>query len=255
MQEGLGNNGWESQELRVIQTVRKLLRMLEDHGTKATFFVLGWLAERAPELIREVEQAGHEIASHGYSHISLTEMSPAEFENDLKKSLAVIRKCINGEILGFRAPHFTITKKTLWALDIMARLGLKYDSSVFPIGFHPDYGICDARLSIHNITPEIIEVPLSTVRIMGARIPCGGGGYFRLYPYGLTKSLLARCNREGRPIVFYLHPWELDPDQPRLKLPYLYRLRHYTNLDKTTGRLDRLLEDFEFTTIREVLGL
>jgi len=140
-------------------------------------------------------------------------------------------------------------------LDILKKAGIVYDSSVFPVSFHPDYGIPDASLSIFKHENGLIEVPLSVVEILGRRIPCGGGGYFRLYPYVLTRSLIKRCNREGRPAVFYLHPWELDPDLPRLKLPALSRFRLYYNLEKTAQRLDRLLNDFEFTTIREVLGL
>jgi polysaccharide deacetylase family protein (PEP-CTERM system associated) len=255
LEHGLSRKNWDRQELRVVGVTRLLLKILQRHRTKATFFILGWLAEREPELVNEIEALGHEIGTHGYSHTSLTKMTADEFEADLTKALKVTRKYIRGEILGFRAPHFTITKKTMWALDILVRHGIKYDSSVFPIGLHPDYGISDAQLDIYRITPDIIEVPLSTVSVLGVRIPCGGGGYFRLYPYRLTKSLLDRCNRKGRPVVFYLHPWELDPHQPRLKLPYLSRFRHYNNLDKTSYRLNRLLEDFEFTTIREVLGL
>lgn len=255
LEQGLAKENWDKQELRVVENTRQLLRILTRHNAKATFFVLGWLARRAPYLVREVDRAGHEIATHGYSHKLITDMTPEEFESDLKKSLDAISRLSAHKILGFRAPHFTITRKTMWALDILVRHGIQYDSSVFPIGLHPDYGISDAQLDIYRITPDIIEVPLSTVSVLGVRIPCGGGGYFRLYPYRLTKSLLDRCNRKGRPAVFYLHPWELDPHQPRLKLPYLSRFRHYNNLDKTSYRLNRLLEDFEFTTIREVLGL
>ncbi|MBN2379592.1 DUF3473 domain-containing protein [candidate division WOR-3 bacterium] len=255
LQVGLEGKGWEAQELRALKNTRKLLRILERHKTKATFFVLGWLVERVREIITEIEQAGHEIGIHGYAHVSITEMSSREFEADLVKALNVTRQVVRGKIYGFRAPHFTITKKTLWALDILAKHGLRYDSSVFPLSFHPDYGISDCELSIHQITPQMIEVPLSVVDFLGKRFPCAGGGYFRFYPYGMTKLFLTRCRREGRPIVFYLHPWELDPDQPRLNLPFYNRIRHYYNLDKIEYRLNRLLEDFSFTTIREVIGL
>jgi len=253
LERGLSREHWESQDLRVVNTTRLLLKILHKHKTKATFFVLGWLAKQIPELVREIENFGHEIGTHGYSHISITRMTPEEFEVDLVKSLEIIKKCIKGDILGFRAPHFTITKKTMWALDILIKHGIKYDSSIYPMRFHPDYGIGEAPLSIHILNDNLIEVPLSCVKIMGLRIPCGGGGYFRLYPYGLTRSLLTRCNKEGRPVVFYLHPWELDPHQPRLKLPFLSRLRHYINLDKTAYRLNRLLKDFKFTTIKETI--
>jgi len=255
LQKGLAGRGWEAQELRALKNTRKVLSILDYHQTKATFFVLGWLAERIPELIKEIDEAGHEIGIHGYAHISITEMTHDEFEADLMKALEVIGGLIKGRIYGFRAPHFTITSKTLWALDTLARHGIQYDSSVFPLSFHPDYGIPDSDLTIFKITPGMIEVPLSVVDYFGNRIPCAGGGYFRLFPYGLTKHLLARCNREGRPIVFYLHPWELDPDQPRINLPFHNRIRHYYNLERVEYRLNKLLEDFSFTNIREVIGL
>lgn len=252
---GVSRTDWDKQKLRVTEITGRLLRILERHQTKATFFVLGWLAERVPELIKEIEDVGHEIASHGYSHVSITRMTPEEFEDDIKKSIEVIGACVKQKILGFRAPSFTVTAKTLWALDIIAEYGLKYDSSVFPVGFHPDYGIPDAPLSIYRIHEKIIEVPLSCVELLGTRVPYGGGFYFRLYPYNLTRNLIRRCNREGRPAIFYLHPWELDPDQPKVNLGGLNTLRHYYNISKIPTRLNRLLEDFEFTTIKEVIGL
>lgn len=252
---GISRTDWNKQELRVNEVTRKLLRILERHQTKATFFVLGWLAERVPGLVKEIEDAGHEIASHGYSHTSITEMTPEEFEDDLKKSLDAIGVCVKQKILGYRAPSFTVTRKTLWALDALARQGFQYDSSVFPISFHPDYGIPDAPLSIYRIHERLIEVPLSCVEILGQRVPCGGGFYFRFYPYQLTRRLLQRCNREGRPAVFYLHPWELDPDQPKVNLGGLNTVRHYYNISRIPDRLNRLLEDFEFTTVRQVIGL
>jgi polysaccharide deacetylase family protein (PEP-CTERM system associated) len=255
LEQCIGRNQWDRQDLRVKKATRLIMKILKKHNTAATFFVLGWLAERIPDLLEEIETQGHEIASHGYSHTCLTRMTPDEFEADLVKALRISRKCISGDIIGFRAPHFTITSETMWAVDILIKHGIKYDSSVFPVGFHPDYGIEDAPLSIYQLRDDLIEVPLSSVQIWGSKIPCAGGGYFRLYPYRLTKYLLNRCNREGRPVVFYLHPWELDPYQPRLKLPYISKLRHYNNLDKTAYRLNRLLEDFEFTTIREILEL
>ncbi|MBD3285882.1 DUF3473 domain-containing protein [candidate division WOR-3 bacterium] len=255
LQKGLDEKGWEAQGLRALKVTRKLLRILERHKTKATFFMLGWLVERIPELIIEIEEAGHEIGIHGYAHVSITEMTPEEFEEDLVKALNITKTFAKSKIYGFRAPHFTITKKTLWALETLTKHGLKYDSSVFPLSFHPDYGIDDSNLSIYKITPRMIEVPLSVIDILGKRVPCSGGGYFRVYPYGLTKYLLTRCNREGRPIVFYLHPWELDPDQPRIHIPFYNKIRHYYNLDKVEYRLNRLLEDFSFSTIKEVIGL
>lgn len=253
--QGLKRKDWNTQELRVIDNTKRLLKILSKHKTRATFFVLGWLAERTPELIREVADHGHEIASHGYSHISLTGMTPDEFDLDLKKSIEVIRKCVRTPVLGYRAPSFTLTRDTKWALAIMSRNGIRYDSSVFPFGLHPDYGISDSPLGIYKISSDILEVPLSVAEVMRTRIPCGGGGYFRLYPYAMTRSLFKRCNKEERPVVFYLHPWELDAEQPHIGLSYINKFRHYHNLDKVHLRLETLLDDFQFTTIREVIGI
>jgi polysaccharide deacetylase family protein (PEP-CTERM system associated) len=246
---------WELQERRVGSSTRKLLHLLAMHRTKATFFVLGWIADRMPELIQEIDREGHEIATHGYSHRLITEMTPEEFEADLQRALEVTRKLTRQEIVGFRAPSFTITQKTLWAADVLARHGIKYDSSVFPIGFHPDYGIPGASLSIFELREGLKEFPLSCAEVFGMRVPCSGGGYFRLLPYAVTRELLRRCNHQGRPAMFYLHPWEVDPLQPHVDLPLVKRFRHYVNLDRTFGRLDQLLRDFEFTTTRKVLGL
>ncbi|MBZ0306534.1 MAG: DUF3473 domain-containing protein, partial [Anaerolineae bacterium] len=243
---------WDKQELRVVESTRRLLHLLSKQRVQATFFVLGWIAERAPELIQEVEQQGHEIATHGYSHTLLTQMTPDEFEADIQKALAVTRPLVNQPIVGFRAPSFTITSHTLWALDILAKHGIQYDSSIFPIGFHSDYGIADASLGIHPLQ-GLTEVPLSVAEVLGGRIPCSGGGYFRLLPYELTRHLIELCNRQGRPVIFYLHPWEVDPDQPRQSLPWSKRFRHYNNLDKTLIRLDKLLAHFQFAPIRELL--
>lgn len=245
---------WPKEEPRAFENTRKCLRILARHETRGTFFVLGWIAQRHPELIGEIEDAGHEIATHGYSHTLLTDMTPEEFKADLAKALQVTGSAAKQEIKGFRAPSFTVTKSTLWAYPIMKEMGIRYDSSVFPIGFHPDYGMPEAPLEIHE-RKGIIEMPMTCVEIMGKRIPCAGGAYFRYYPYPLTRTLLRRCNREGRPIIFYLHPWELDPSQPRIQLPYLQKIRHYYGLSRVEHRLDLLLSDFSFTTMAEVAGL
>jgi polysaccharide deacetylase family protein (PEP-CTERM system associated) len=245
---------WDTRELRVVDNTRRILDILAKHNTAATFFVLGWVAERVPDLVREIEGCGHEIATHGYSHTLLTQMTPEAFERDLERALAVTRACAKKEILGFRAPSFTLTAKTLWVTDILARHGIRYDSSVFPVSYHPDYGIPNASLSIHPLG-AIIEAPLSCARVLGRNIPCSGGGYFRIFPYWLARSLIRRCNAEGRPVIFYIHPWEVDPRQPRVRLSLSKRVRHYANLHKTLSRLDRLLSEFEFTSIKEVLGL
>jgi len=246
---------WHKYELRVVDNTNRILELLAKHNTHATFFVLGWIAERVPDLIHEIEKQGHEIASHGYSHTLLTEMTPESFEKDIQKALDVTKNCISSEIIGFRAPSFSITQKTMWAIDILKNHGFRYDSSIFPISLHPDYGVPHGSLSIYPLNSSLIEFPLSCVEIMGMRIPCSGGGYFRLFPYSLTRLLIRQCNRENRPAIFYLHSWEVDPQQPRIKLNWLKYFRHYYNLDKSIERLNRLLSEFEFTTVRKVLGL
>jgi len=246
---------WNGCDLRVERSTAKVLELLEKYNVIATFFVVGWIAERVPSLIAEIAEKGHEIATHGYSHRLLTEMTPLEFECDLRRALSVTTEIVDAEIIGFRAPSFTLTGKTIWALDILKENGIRYDSSVFPVGFHPDYGLSNADLNVFEHDNGLMEFPLTCVEILGKRIPCSGGGYFRLYPYPVTKFLLTKCNRQKRNAIIYLHPWEFDPDQPRVDLPLLKRFRHYSNLQKTYGRFERLLNDFAFTTVRGVLGL
>lgn len=248
---------WDACELRVHNSTRRILDLLDRHKTRATFFVLGWIAERVPDLVREIEDRGHEIGTHGYRHLLLTEITPREFDDDLDRSLnAIQRSGVRQQALGFRAPSFTIVERTKhWALGALERFGLKYDSSVFPTGFHPDYGIANAPLAPYKITDRLVEFPLSCLELLGKRFPFSGGGYFRLFPYSYTKFCIKKCNALGRPALFYLHPWEIDADQPRVKLPRTRSFRHYHNLSKTESRLDALLGDFEFTTMREVLGL
>lgn len=258
LSDAIRKEDWDACELRVLQSTNRLLSLFDKHETRATFFVLGWVAERLPELIRELEARGHEIAVHGYDHLLLTEISPQEFEDDLARALKVIEQCgVRSRPVGFRAPSFTMVKSTKdWALPILEKYEFKYDSSVFPIGFHPDYGMVDAPLSPYKITSGLYEFPMSCLEIFGKRFPFSGGGYFRLFPYAYTKYCMQKVNEQGRPAVFYLHPWELDSEQPRVKnLSVSRRLRHYRNIDQTEFRLDKLLGDFEFTTIREVLGL
>jgi polysaccharide deacetylase family protein (PEP-CTERM system associated) len=246
---------WDSCESRVENNTIRLLDLLDRHKVRATFFVLGWVAERRPDLVREVFRRGHEIATHGYSHRLLTSMTPEEFRADLDRSLEVLATCVSAPVLGFRAPSFSVTRATWWALEILRSRGLRYDSSIFPVGFHPDYGVPDSRLEAHSILDGLLEVPMSCALLGGRKIPCSGGGYFRLYPYSLTRRLMQQCNRQGRPVMFYLHPWEIDPGQPRVSgMPALKRFRHYNNLDRTMGRLERLLEDFRFTSAGELFG-
>ena len=223
---------------------------------RAFHFVLGWVAERFPELIREIDNRGHEIASHGYSHQLVYTQSPCLFEKETRDSKDLLEDIIGKPVLGYRAASYSITRKSLWALDILADLGFKYDSSIFPIA-HDRYGITGSPAFPHLLqTPNkstLVEYPLSTFRIMGQSIPVAGGGYFRLYPYWLSRFFYRKINQQSAPFVFYLHPWEIDPTQPRVKASLLSEFRHYNNLDKGYRRLSRLLTDFNFITMREKL--
>ena len=247
---------WSKCESRVHESTKKILNLLKKHDTRATFFVLGWIAERCPELIREIEQHGHEIGVHGYQHLLLTEITPLEFEKDLAIAIETLKNCgVAQRVIGFRAPSFTVVAQTQWALEILEKYEIQYDSSVFPLAFHPDYGCASAPLAPYKITPGIHEFPLSCLELGGIRFPFSGGAYFRLMPYAYTRYCIEKCNTGGRPMIFYIHPWELDAQQPRVELTWSKKLRHYHNLEKTEGRLEALLRDFEFTTVREVLHL
>lgn len=252
----ISRDAWDACEMRVEANMAWVLQLLDRYNTRATFFVLGWIADRLPALIRQIERGGHEIASHGYSHRLLTELTEREFEEDLERATAALRRAgVSHEILGFRAPSFTIVERTKWALPILERHQFKYDSSMVPIAFHPDYGVPGGSLVPFKATDGITEFPLACVELFGRRVPCCGGAYFRLLPYSFTRYGVQRCNAEGRSVVFYFHPWEVDPGQPRMKLPLGKRIRHYYGLRKTASKVERLLQDFRFTTIRGVLGL
>jgi polysaccharide deacetylase family protein (PEP-CTERM system associated) len=246
---------WDRCESRVERSTLRLLDLFQRHKVEATFFVLGWVADRFPDLVREVERHGHEIATHGYSHRLLTLMQPEEFRTDLLQSLEVLSKASSGEVHGFRAPSFSLTRESMWAPEILKESGIQYDSSVFPVQFHPEYGIPNAQLGPYELTEGLIELPMSVAEVFGQRVPCCGGGYFWLYPYSLTRWLMRRCNAQGRPVIFYLHPWEIDTEQPRVQgLPWSKRFRHYNSLSRTEARLERLLTDFSFSTARQLMA-
>ncbi len=249
---------WERQEPRVEQNVLRLLDMLEARQVKATFFVLGWIAERMPHIVREMRRLGHEVACHGYAHRMISEQTPEEFREDIRKAKAILEDIIGEEISGYRAPTFSITNKTLWALDILAEEGFRYDSSIFPVR-HDRYGIPDWSRHIETVKLRnglsVIEAPPLTVRALGLNLPIGGGGYFRLAPLWVSSWAVRRMNAEGRPAIVYIHPWELDPAQPRIPLPPLQRFRHYTNLSTAERKLERLLASGSFTSLKEVLAL
>lgn len=250
---------WDSFELRVHTNTRRLLELLGQFGIQATFFVLGWVAERCPELVREISQSGHELACHGYDHRRLTRMSADELRADIRKTKAILEDVGGVEVVGYRAPSFSIVRETMWAIEILVEEGFWYDASIFPIR-HDHYGIPNAPRFPWTIYSDsgssLIEFPISTVRIAGLNLPFVGGGYLRHLPLAITRWGIRRLNTiEGQPAVVYIHPWEIDPDQPTLDVGPRLRWRHYRNLDKTWRRLEALLEEFPFTSMRKVLGL
>lgn len=248
---------WDGMEYRAEANTHRLLNLFDEKGIKATFFVLGWVARRSPTLIREIHRRGHEVASHGMSHKLVFNQTPQEFAAETRESKALLEDTIGERVLGYRASTYSITHRSLWALDILCESGFVYDSSIFPIR-HDVYGIPDAspvpsRISTPN-GATIVEFPMSAAPMFGTRLPVSGGGYFRLLPYWLTRAGLRKLNLKlSRPFIFYLHPWEIDPDQPRIPTTRLSRFRHYTNLEKCEKRLRRLIDEFQFAPVREVL--
>jgi len=250
---------WDSYEDRVVQSAQKILEILDETNTKATFFVVGYVAEHFPELIKDIKDKGHEIATHGYSHTTITEQTPLEFEEDLLKSVRILEDITKDKIRGHRACEFSIGEETSWAINILKKNGLKYDSSVFPVKTHL-YGVPDAPLHPYHISspnikidnnPEddFFEFPLSvyTIPIMGKNIPVAGGFYLRFFLYWFIKHAMKKINGKNQPVVFYIHPWEFDTKQPRIKELRWY---HYFNLSTTEKKFKRLLNDFEFTSVK-----
>ena len=247
---------WEQFESRVERNTLKILDLLARREVRATFFILGWVAERYPGLVRHIANNGHEVASHGYAHELVTAQTPAAFREDVRKAKRILEDLIGQVVHGYRAPSFSITRDTMWALPILAEEGYAYDSSIFPV-LHDRYGVPDANPYSNQLPTEaglLWEIPPSTVKILGLRVPIAGGGYFRLFPYPLLRQLLKKIERTGRPLVMYLHPWELDPDQPRMQGSVFSKFRHYVNLHKTENRLVSLMGDFRFAPIREAIA-
>lgn len=249
---------WPTLESRVVATTERLLDILDRERIRATFFVLGWVAERHPSLVREIASLGHEIGCHGYGHQMISRLTREEFERDVTRAKAALEDATGRLVIGYRAPTFSVMRDTLWSLDVLCEAGFRYDSSIFPI-LHDRYGIPDAPRFPHRMKApngcELTEFPLSTVLVLGRRVPVAGGGYFRLFPYALTRRAIARINaHEARPAMIYLHPWEIDPDQPRLPVGPLTRFRHLVNVGKTEARLGRLLADFTWAPAAEVLA-
>jgi polysaccharide deacetylase family protein (PEP-CTERM system associated) len=248
---------WPTREYRVERNTDVILNLLAERAIRGTFFVLGWCAERSPGLVKKIAAAGHEVACHGFSHKLIYEQTQEEFRDEARRSKHFLEDTIGAPVTGYRAASFSITKQSLWALDTLIDLGFEYDSSVFPIR-HDRYGIPGASRDIGPISAPsgrtIVEFPMSAASFGGVRVPVSGGGYFRLLPYMMTRAGLKQINeRAGQPFTFYLHPWEVDPTQPRLKVKAFSRFRHYNNLHKCEGRLRRLLGEFQFSTMRDVL--
>ncbi len=248
---------WGNYESRVEQSTYKILELLDEHDVKATFFVLGWVAEHYPGIVRDIHKRGHEVASHGYNHRLVYNLAPDDFREDTRKAKQILEDITGEPVYGYRAASYSVTEKSIWALDILIEEGFIYDSSIFPVR-HDRYGIPSAERLPHHInrnSGSIYEFPLSTYRVLGQNIPVAGGGYLRLFPLFLTKaSIRAINNTEGKPFIFYLHPWEIDLKQPRMNSSMRSYLRHYHNLSSTMPKLRELLRTFEFIPLFELIS-
>tara|TARA_R110002096_G_scaffold30923_3_gene91741 strand:+ start:799 stop:1689 length:891 start_codon:yes stop_codon:yes gene_type:complete len=252
----ISRDDWHRLPSRVEASVHVLLDLLEEHAAKATFFTLGCVAEQHPALVSEIVARGHEVGCHGFEHVRVYKQTPAEFRADIERAKKILEDCTGNGVRGYRAASFSIRRSDFWAFDEMAEAGFEYSSSVYPVQ-RDHYGIPDAPrhpfrpASEH---PALVEVPISTLRFNGRNFPIGGGGFFRLYPYAVSRFLIRRANvQENMRVNMYFHPWEFDPGQPRMsKLPAKTRFRHYLNLDRTVGRLRQLLKDFRWSTMAEV---
>jgi len=247
---------WETIPTRVEQNVDKLLSIFSDNNVKATFFILGWIAERHPEMIKRIADDGHEVASHGYSHTRIVNLSKDQFREDIMKTNGILGELANKNITGYRAPSYSISLNNLWAHDILEECGFKYSSSIYPIK-HDIYGIPGSpRFSYRVASGNLLEIPISTLKIFNRIIPCGGGGYFRFYPYLLSRYMINRLNiSEKQPCIFYFHPWEIDIEQPRQTgLDLKTSFRHYLNIDRMESRLRSLLRDFSWGRIDRIFS-
>ena len=239
---------WDRHECRVERNMERILSLFADYGVRATFFVLGWISQRYPQVVRDIVDAGHELASHGWAHVRVTQQQPAEFREDVTRTRKILEDTGGVTVRGYRAASYSIGARNLWALDVLHECGYQYSSSIYPIR-HDLYGMPEApRFAFRHNGSGILEIPVTTVEFGGARLPCGGGGYFRLFPYPLSRWALRRVNqRDHQSGIFYFHPWEVDPEQPRMKnLTLRTRVRHYLNLRRVESRLRRLLTDFRW---------
>jgi len=249
---------WENYPQRILESLPRILDLTAEMQTRGTFFILGWQAEKHPGLVRSIADAGHEIGFHSFSHSLIYEMEPEMFREELRRGKAILEDLTGRKVEAFRAPSFSITKKSLWALDILAEEGFRYDSSIFPI-YHDRYGIPDAPREIHQRMTSgglIWEFPPTASALGPVNLPVSGGGYFRLYPYALTRHFLKKMNRkEKRPFIFYVHPWEVDPEQPRLPFgSRAVQFRHRVGLGRNLAKLRKLLRDFSFGTLSEAIN-
>jgi len=248
---------WQNQESRIMPNLIKTMELFDEYKVKGTFFVLSWLAERYPEIVEMIIDHGHEIGSHGYAHRIIYEHTPDEFKFDLDKSITILERISGKTINSYRAPSYSITRDSLWAFEALVQRGIEYDSSVFPIK-HDLYGIREIPRFPFYIRfsdgKQLTEIPPSTLRLAGENVPISGGGYLRLFPFWFIQNGMKRINGMGKPVIFYFHPWELDPDQPKLEMSPLSKFRHYSNLENTEKRIRQLLENFTFSTLGDVMS-
>ncbi|MBN2299202.1 MAG: DUF3473 domain-containing protein [Deltaproteobacteria bacterium] len=250
----ISEDSWKKYPSSVESNTGKILELLESRNITATFFCLGWIAENHPDLIKRIHCLGHEIACHGYSHQVIYNQDRNTFYQDVSKAKKILEDITGSPVIGYRAPTYSITKKTIWAIDILEDLGFRYDSSIFPI-YHDNYGIPDAPRLPHIIKgTALVEFPISTLTVGGYNIPISGGGYFRLFPYLITKNALRVIEKRNEPFVFYIHPWELNPQTPRIEgMSLISRFRTYIGITRAFARFSTLIDDFSFTTLSQVL--
>ena len=249
----VSRESWDSYTCRVEANTHRVLDLLDEAGVRGTFFILGWVAERYPSLVRSIVARGHEPGCHSYWHRLIFNLTPAEFAEDTRRAKDCIEQAAGTQVVGYRAPSFSVTPRSVWAPDVLAEAGFRYDSSVYPV-HHDTYGfrgVPRRPFRVKTQSGDLVECPMATFRLGGTNLAVGGGGYLRIFPYWYTRMGVERAWAEGLPVVSYIHPWELDPEQPRMQARLKSRLRHYTNLSKTAGRLKRLLAMGEFCSFRE----
>jgi len=256
MEPHVDRSDWDGMPCRVERNIDRLLEVLADHDSRATFFALGWVAERYPNTIRSIVAAGHELGSHGYGHERASQMTREQFFDDVHRAKSILEDLAGLAVIGYRAPSFSIGRDNQWAFDSLIEAGYLYSSSVYPIQ-HDHYGMPEAPRFAFRARGGLVEIPVTTMRLLGRNLPAGGGGYFRLAPYGLSRWAIRRVNEiEGQAAIFYFHPWEIDPEQPRINgVGWKTRFRHYLNLDRTEARLQRLLSDFRWDRVDSAFDL